>query len=186
MQFVSRFCFLFFLRRKLHQKLPSVRWDSNLSRNSFVAASVAEEKLDSTFRNEVANDFMDFLNVAQCNTAVQFLLQCFARSANRDPYYPLLGPPRSTFCELLAVPLHSVTALFVQLQFYAFKTSCTQNCLVQRRLYKTAQDIHAHAILTYTCSIFCFISVFLFHFVHSTAPSWVPLQFMFTPMDPCS
>ena len=62
-------------------------------------------------------------------TPLQLASQCFARSANQDPYYPLLGPPRSQFCELLAVPLHSVTALFVQLQCYAFKrceTSCMQ------------------------------------------------------------
>ena len=45
----------------------------------------------------------------------------------------LVSSPRPQFCELLAVPLHSVTPLFVQLQCYAFKrceTSFTKNCLV--------------------------------------------------------
>ena len=46
--------------------------------------------------------------VAQCNTLQQLVSQCFAQSANQDPYFPLLGPPRSQFCELLTVPLHSV------------------------------------------------------------------------------
>ena len=33
---------------------------------------------------------------------MQLVSQCFARSANQDPYYPLLGPPRSQFYELRA------------------------------------------------------------------------------------
>ena len=38
-------CLAILLRRKLHQKLPSVRYrDSNLARNCFVAASVAENR----------------------------------------------------------------------------------------------------------------------------------------------
>ena len=63
----------------------------------------------------------------------QLVSRCFVISANQNPYYPLLGPPRSQFRELLAVPLHSVTTLFVQLQCYAFKrceTSCIKYCLV--------------------------------------------------------
>ena len=43
----------------------------------------------------------------------------------------LLSSPRSS-SDSLVVPLHSVTPLFVKLQWYAFKrceTSCTKNCL---------------------------------------------------------
>ena len=44
------------------------------------------------------------ITVTQCNTPPETCLAMLARSANQDPYYPLLGPPRSQFCEL-----HSVT-----------------------------------------------------------------------------
>ena len=74
-----------------------------------------------------------FSTLRSVTPPVQLVSQCFVRSTNQDPYFPLLGPARSQFCELLAVPLHSVTALFVQLQCYAFKrceTSCTRNSLV--------------------------------------------------------
>ena len=61
----------------------------------------------------------------------QFLRLC-SISQSRSLYL-LLSPPRSQVSELLAVPLHSVTPLFVQLQCYAFKrceTSCTKLCIV--------------------------------------------------------
>ena len=93
-----------------------------------------EVELSSTF----CNNYSNFQSPLHSVTPLQQLVsQCFARSANQDPYYPLLGPPRSQFCELLTVPLHSVTPLFIQLQCYAIKrceTSCTNNCLVYQRL----------------------------------------------------
>ena len=94
-----------------------------------VAASVAESRTDSAFRNNCGNDAINFFLALHSVTST---VQCFGRSANQDPYYPLLCPPQSQFCELLAVPLHSVTPLFL-LQCYAFKrcqTSCTKNCPV--------------------------------------------------------
>ena len=43
---------------------------------------------------------------------VQLVWQCFALSANhQDPYYSLLGPPPSQFCELLAQQVKVVTKL---------------------------------------------------------------------------
>ena len=94
----------------------------NLSRHIFVAHSVTRSRTQFYFLQQLS------IVIAQCNTPVQR----FAQWANQDPYYPLLSPPRSQFCELLAVPLHSVTPLFVQLQCYAFKrceTRCTKYCL---------------------------------------------------------
>ena len=47
-------------------------------------------ELDSTFHNNCGNNFINFFNIAQCNTPCN-LSQCLARSANQDPYYALLG-----------------------------------------------------------------------------------------------
>ena len=42
-------------------------------------------ELDSTFHNNCGNNFINFFNIAQCNTPCN-LSQCLARSANQDPY----------------------------------------------------------------------------------------------------
>ena len=89
-------------------------------------------ELDSTFCNNCGNTFMDFVSIVQCNTpSATWRLTMLCSISQSGSYYPLPGPPRSQFCELLAVSLYSATPgpLFLQLQCYAFKhrkTSCTK------------------------------------------------------------
>ena len=76
-------------------------------------ATLHEVELSSTF----CNNFSNFQSPLHSVTPFQQLVsQCFARSANQDPYYCLLGPHRLQ----VAGKLHSVTPLL----------SCTKNCLV--------------------------------------------------------
>ena len=90
---IMQTCLAVLLRRKLHQKLPSVtHWGSNLSLHFCCCHKRLQKvELDSTFRNDCGNDFIDFFTVAQYNTPVQLVSRCFVRSANQNPYYPLLG-----------------------------------------------------------------------------------------------
>ena len=92
-----------------------------------------KQNLILLFTTFAATILSTFSLLRSITSPVKLVSQRFARSANQDPYYTLPGPPRSQFCKLLAVPLRSLTPLFVQLQCYAFKhyeTSCTKNCLV--------------------------------------------------------
>ena len=78
----------------------------NLSRNIFVSRSIARSRLSSTFCNDCSN----FQSPLHSVTPLQQLVsQCFARSANQDPYYPLLSPPWLQFCELLFMQLQCYT-----------------------------------------------------------------------------
>ena len=90
------------LRRKLHQKLPSVSdQDSKLSCHFLLQQALQKVKFDSTFRNDRGNDFIDSFNICAVQHPVQLFLQCLARSAKRNPpYYPLLGPPRQSHCTM--------------------------------------------------------------------------------------
>ena len=82
------------LRCKLHQNLSSVTYrDSNLSRNVFVAASVAESRTWFYF-SQITTTILSTFSTLHSVTPpppVQLVSQCFARSANQDPYYPLLS-----------------------------------------------------------------------------------------------
>ena len=81
----------------------------NLSRDIcfvFARATLHEVELSSTFCNDCSN-FQSPLH--SVTTPPATCLARFARSANQNPYYPLLSPPQSQVCELLPVPLHSVT-----------------------------------------------------------------------------
>ena len=80
----------------------------NLSCNIYLLYTTLHEVgLSSTFCSDCSN----FQSPLHSVTPLQQLVTqyCFARSANQDPYYSLLGPPGSQVCELLAIPLHSVT-----------------------------------------------------------------------------
>ena len=131
----------------------------------FVAASVVESRTWSYFSQRL-----------QHLPSVQLVSQCFARSANQDPYYPLLGPPRSQFCELLAVPLHSVTLLFVQLQCYALKR-CEISCT------KTLPSLTATLLIQ---NMVCVCSLLHCFYLFITQLSWndgLPNEYSLVPTD---
>ena len=81
----------------------------------FVTTSVAESRTWFYFSQRLLQWFYWLLQL--CNLSHN----AFAQSANQDSSYPLSGPPRSEFCELLVVPLYTVTPLFVHLQCYTIK-----------------------------------------------------------------
>ena len=63
-------------------------------------------ELDSTFCNNCGNNFIDFFNIAQCNTpCATCLIMLCSISQSGSFNYPLLVPPQSQFCENAGNPI---------------------------------------------------------------------------------
>ena len=91
--------------------------------------AMQEVELDPAFCNDMWQCF--FLVLRSVTPLQQLVSQCFALPANQDPYYPLLGPPRSQFCEFLPIPLHSVTTpVHATAMLHVVRLVAQQNSLV--------------------------------------------------------
>ena len=133
------------LRRKLHQKLPSVSYqDGKFSRHFLLPQALQKVKFDSTFHNDRGNDFIDSFNVTlrSATSSATFLAMLSSISQSESS---LLSSPWSSS----AVPLHSVTPLFVQLQCYA---QTLRDKLQEKSRNVTAPFKEGYARLFCTCN----------------------------------
>ena len=111
-------------------------------------------ELHSTFRKDCSNDFIDFSALRSVTSSVQRFSQCFARSGSS------LSSPQSSSVAVLRVtgsPLHSVTPLLVQLQWYPFKccaTNFTKKLLVYCRLKRKMPNIFSYKLWTILVTLY--------------------------------
>ena len=105
--------------------------DASCAKNCHVSnllpQALQKVELDFTYRNDCSNDFIDFLPLRSVTPNVTPRATCLAMLCLVSQSGSLLSSPRSSSVAFLrAVPLHSVTPLFVQCE-----TICTKNCLGQ-------------------------------------------------------
>ena len=103
-----------------------------------VAASILQKvKLDSTFRNDFSNDFVNFFSFVQCNTPHA---TCLTMLWLNNQSGSLLSSPQSSTVAVLWVAhahaLHSVMPLFMQLQYVA-RQLAARKIVVQQCLRRT-------------------------------------------------